>query len=371
MHDPLTQSLSSYLRDHIHLHQTRRETLCCLVVLILRFGTVSLWRLAAHAQSTTKMASVHRRFERFFQFITLDQASMACLIVHMMGLSDRRWRLVLDRTNWKFGCVHINILMLGVVHEGLCIPLLWSSLGRAGNSSAKARIVLMERIRQIFPDQEIDCVIGDREFIGPEWMGWLYRNHIPFIMRVRDNIHVWYRDRNAEKLSAKARTLQKRRTMILKGLWHLGPGSVPVRIVMRRLRTGELLVLAVSDLSPKRALALYRQRWGIETLFSCLKKRGLNLEATHMSQPHKISTLMALLSLGFCLAFKTGLWAKKYDPPQIKRHRYPHISIFALGLNTLRKILANNNTSQTIQCFITLLTKKMPPKTLLTNTYAI
>ncbi len=368
MHDPLTQVLSRSLQEHITLHRTRHETLSCLVVLILRFGTVSLWRLASHAHSSAKTLSVHRRFERFFQYIVLDQAAIARLIVHMMGLSDRPWRLVLDRTNWKFGSVHINILMLGVVHEGLCIPLLWSSLGKAGNSDAQDRIALVKRVAQIFPGQDIECIIGDREFIGAEWMGWLYKRNIPFIMRVRDNIHAWYRDQNAEKLCAKARTLKRRQKIILKGLWHLGPGSVPVRIVIRRLKTGELLALAVSGLSPKRALNLYRQRWGIETLFSYLKKRGLNLEATHMSQPHKISTLMALLSLGFCLAFKTGLWAKKYNPPKIKRHRSPHISVFTLGLNTLRKLLATSNTTQIIQCFITLLSEKIPPKILLTNT---
>lgn len=371
MHDPLTQALSTHLRDHIDLGQTRRETLSCLVVLILRFGTVSLWRLAAHARSTAKTRSVHRRFERFFQYITLDQTAIARLIVDMMGLSGRPWRLALDRTNWKFGSVHINILMLGVVHEGVCVPLVWSSLGKAGNSSAQERIALVKRMRQIFPDQEIECIIGDREFIGHAWMEWLHRHNIPFIMRVKDNIHAWYKDQNAETILDKARGIKRRQSVILKGLWYLGPSCVPVRLVIKHLKTGELLALAVSGLSTKRALKLYRQRWSIETLFSHLKKRGLNLEATHMSQPRKISTLIALLSLGFCLAFKTGLRARRHDPPRMKRHRSPHISIFALGLNTLRKLIANANTEQIIQCFITLLSRKNLSKHILTKGYAI
>ncbi len=67
--------------------------------------------------------------------------------------------------------------------------------------------------------------------------------------------------------------------MILPGQWVLGAGHTPTRIVIMRLKTGELLVLAVSGVSAKRALALYKERWGIETLFSCLKKRGLGLES--------------------------------------------------------------------------------------------
>lgn len=369
MHDPLTQSLSIVLKEHITLRWTRQETLLSLTILILRFGTVSLWRLAAHAQSRAKTLSVHRRFERFFQRVTLDKEQIARLIVQMMGLSGKPWRLAIDRTNWKFGTVHINILMLGILHEGLCIPLFWTSLGKAGNSNADARINLLQTLRHIFPDQEIECVIGDREFIGPRWMGWLHQNDIPFILRVRENIHAWYKDQNAQKLSSKAKRLHKRRKMILPGQWYLGPGCVPVDIVMMRLKTGELIALAVNGLSPKRALKLYKQRWGIETLFSCFKKRGLNLEATHMSNPHKISTLIAILSIGFCIAFKTGLWAKKYDPPRMKKHGAPQLSIFTLGLNTLRKILATMNTIQIIQCLTTLLSEKIPLKQPLTNTY--
>ena len=56
--------------------------------------------------------SVHRRFERFFQHIRLDDGCIARLIVDIMGLSVKPWHLALDRTNWKFGRRHFNILML-------------------------------------------------------------------------------------------------------------------------------------------------------------------------------------------------------------------------------------------------------------------
>jgi hypothetical protein len=34
----------------------------------------------------------------------------------------------------------------------------------------------------------------------------------------------------------------------------------------------------------------------IETLFAALKTRGFNLEATHMTDPAKLSTLIAILA---------------------------------------------------------------------------
>ena len=86
-------------------------------------------------------------FERFFQHVHLDEASVARMIVHIMGLSGKPWHLALDRTNWKFGRCHINILMLGVVHEKVCIPLFWVPLDKAGNSNTRERTDLMVRLR--------------------------------------------------------------------------------------------------------------------------------------------------------------------------------------------------------------------------------
>lgn len=357
-----TQTLSSLLKEHTDLSKTRLETLSWLVCLSLRIGTVSLWRLAAHVPSRSKTLSVHRRFERFFQHIFLDGRDIASLLVEMMGLSAKPWTLALDRTNWKFGKVHINILVLGVIHEKLCIPLFWVPLAKAGNSNADERINLLKILLSIFPGQRIGCILGDREFIGPVWLGWMHEQNLPFVMRVRENIHIWNTKQNAKKLCDHAVKLKRKSKMVLPGTWYLGAGHTPVQIVIMRLRTGELLVLAVNGVSIKSALALYKQRWGIETLFSCLKKRGLGLESTHMSQPKKISTLMAVLAIAFCLAYKAGLWVTKSDPSAKKKHGYPALSVFAQGINTLRKLLATQNELQIFQCLTHICSNKNPRK---------
>ena len=369
MFKSLPSALSASLEEHTDLSETRQETLYWLIILILRTGTVSLWRLAAHVPSRAKTLSVHRRFERFFQHVYLDGRDVAAILVRMMGLSGKPWMLALDRTNWKFGKVHINILVLGVIHGGLCIPLFWAPLPKAGNSNADERIGLLKTLLSVFPGQAVGCVLGDREFIGPLWLGWMHEHGLPFVMRVRDNIHVWNAQHSAEKLCDKASKLKRRRTMILPGNWYLGAGHTPVRIVIMRLKTGELLVLAVSGVSPKRALALYRQRWGIETLFSCLKKRGLGLENTHMSQPKKISTLIAVLAIAFCTAFKAGLWTDGHRQRKTKKHGYRALSLFALGLNVLRKLFAAGNECQILQYLTQVYENKKRPKTLLEKAF--
>lgn len=372
MHKSLTQTLSLSLKEHTNLSDTRRETLVWLVILVIRLGTACLWRLAAHVDSPAMKGSVYRRFVRFFQYVRLDQAPLARLIVHLTGLADKPWELALDRTNWQFGARHINILMLGIVHNGVCVPLLWSMLDKAGNSNTNERTCLMHRLRGIFPDQKILCLTGDREFIGNEWIGWLKENGIPFVLRLKDNMHVWNDDHVPVPLSRMAQGLKKEQRMILKGSWRLGqnldPGAPAARIVIMRLETGELLILFASC-RLQSALARYRRRWRIETLFSCLKSRGLGLEDTHMTNPEKLSTLLAVLAIAFCLTFKAGLWAVRIKPQTVKSHGFPTRAIFAMGLDVLRKIFATANPEQIKNLLRDLWLLKTPKKPFPVNAF--
>jgi hypothetical protein len=55
--------------------------------------------------------------------------------------------------------------MLGVVHEGVAFPLVWTMLDKKGNSNYKERINLLQEFREIFPEVVVDYITGDREFI--------------------------------------------------------------------------------------------------------------------------------------------------------------------------------------------------------------
>ena len=200
---------------------------------------------------------MHRRFERFFQYVRLDDGCVARLLVHIMGLSGKPWHLALDRTNWKFGRCHINILMLGIIHEKICIPLFWMVLNKAGNSNAEERTDLMAKLNNVFPDQPVATLSGDREFIGERWMRWLHERGIPFVLRLKENMFIWKEGYVPVKLSAHAGHLEKRRKHILKGTWYLGRNpekrTTPIKIAMMRLKTGEMLIVATSRIRIKSA----------------------------------------------------------------------------------------------------------------------
>jgi len=38
----------------------------------------------------------------------------------------------MDRTNWKWGKTHVNILMLSIAYKGISIPIVWSVRSKGG-----------------------------------------------------------------------------------------------------------------------------------------------------------------------------------------------------------------------------------------------
>ena len=368
MQSIFSNALSRAVAKHIDLSVTRRETLSWLTLLIMQHGTICLWRLAAYVASMAQTDSVRRRFYRFFQFVRLDSTLAARVVVELLGLGGKPWVLAIDRTNWDFGKTTINILMISVTWNGMGIPLLWMLLPTAGNSHTSERTELLDQLRAAFPDMKIAALMGDREFIGDAWMAYLQRQNIPFILRLRENQHVLREGYAAMSIAAIARHLRIGERMIVKGCCRLGRHdetlSSPVRLVVMRLASGELLALACSG-SARHALARYRQRWTIETMFGNLKTKGFALEATHLTDPDKLCTLLALLAFAVALTVKTGVAMARLHPIPVKNHGRRARSLFALGLHTLRKIFVAASPAQIIAFLGQLLSPKLPVKPLL------
>ncbi|MET0531265.1 MAG: transposase [Microvirga sp.] len=72
--------------------------------------------------------------------------------------------------------------------------------------------------------------------------------------------------------------------------------DIALRLVAKRIKDGEWLIVLTNTADPKRALRAYKRRWAVECLFADIKTRGLNLEDTHLTIPAKIETLVALLA---------------------------------------------------------------------------
>lgn len=117
-------SLVELLQQHISLNLSRAKCLGLFIISMLNCRTVNMAVLCNTMPSEIKSASWYRRMQRFISEISISWRVLAVMLVMMTGLEkQRKWVLCLDRTNWKFGKRHINILYLGVSFHGIAIPL--------------------------------------------------------------------------------------------------------------------------------------------------------------------------------------------------------------------------------------------------------
>ena len=368
MDNPMTTDLINALRSSLNeslvLYKTRLDTFCVLIVGVLTSRTVNLTHIAGTFPTRAEVSSNYRRLQRFFEQVKLNYDAIAVFILRLAGLSEGPWLLALDRTDWKLGKIHINILMLAVAHKGVAIPLMWTVLGKAGNSNTKERTALLSRFCDQFGADEIAGLTGDREFVGGKWMAFLAKRNIPFMLRIKENFNVTW-DGRLYTLSCLLRKLKKGRGRRI--LYDCVLGAKPnknsprVHLACKRLDNGELLILA-TNANPETALAIYRKRWQIETLFAACKTRGFNLEDTHMVRSDKIEKLIAALAIAFCWAHATGEWRAKDRRIKIKTHKRKAQSIFRYGFDILRHLLTTHDP-KAIRLWYAFLQSK-PPKTL-------
>jgi hypothetical protein len=293
--------LKQALAEHLDWHGARLSFLAHFILALFQVRTVNLAEIAQAFSGRVKPESNYRRLQRFFQQFTIDYATVARLIVRLSPLGEGPWYLTMDRTNWKFGRRDINILVLGIAYRGIAVPVVWTLLPKAGNSNTTERIELRERFLALFGRKRIQALLADREFVGRDWLSYLQRQQTPFRIRIKQNTTIpnhWNKAIPAKRLFQSLKPGQVHHLQGRRPIW-----GCLVFLLALRLEDGSLLIIATTD-HPEQALEDYARRWEIESLFAALKKRGFRFEETHLTEPERISRLIALLAFAF--AYHTG-----------------------------------------------------------------
>ena len=184
----------------------------------------------------------------------------------------------MDRTHWQLGQTDLNLLCLGLVFQGVSIPLMSLSLQRPGNSHTRERKQVMRQVLAYLK-------------------GALFRL-----------------------------TLQPIRIMPSRS-------SDAIRISSNKGMTNR------SDLD--NIMIAYGHRWSIETAFGFLKSKGFHLQETRLTQPPRLHLLIALLTVGLLWCLLIGLQEHRRKPIVKKKHGRRAISLFRLGLDRLQQLITN------------------------------
>ena len=247
-----------------------------------------------------------------------------------------RVTLCLDRTEWKFGQTEVNVLMLTARCGEVAIPLFWELLDKkSGNSAVADRVGLLNKAIDLLGIQRIGLLVADWEFVGANWVRYLKECQVPLCLRLPKTHPV--RLRNGEVwpiedlLERKSERFYEQ--VLVDGQW--------LKVHLKRLKDKELLYL-VGRFPPKALGNLYRHRWSIEAMFQGLKKRGFDLEVTHLQSLNKLKKLIALVGIayGFCVVAGHHFHRKVKVIP-LKRHGYKSNGYFRKGKDKLEEWLVD------------------------------
>jgi len=200
--------------------------------------------------------------------------------------------LTLDRSEWKMRGKWVQVIMVGIAHQGMSIPLLWQTLNGQGNTPKLVRKALVSLFdKWIAPDkgQHIWWVAG-REYIGKEWFEDISGRGVRFCIRLRKSAIVSLAGKVVKvyKLfeTPDLRILSKPRKVHGCMLYLAG----------QRLANGDYFIVC-SPTKTKRLAQIYAKRWQIETLFAAFKSRGFNLDKCRLNHSKRIKTIIFLLAM--------------------------------------------------------------------------
>jgi hypothetical protein len=345
----LSDTLKEFFGDKMNL--ARIKFFGLFISALCKVQTVCFEKLACGFDSNVKTESSLRRIQRFISEYSLDSDLVARFIFALLP-HEPPFRLVLDRTNWKFGTKNINILTLGIVYKGVAFPIMFHIMPKFGNSCMQERIDLMERFVRLFGSESIECLLADREFVGDKWLEYLNKLNIEYHIRIRENFWIEILG-NEHKVKASwlfnnlrinQCTFHHKIVRVNGELCYLSASKI-----INKDNKPELQII-VSFNKPNEAQALYKERWQIESAFKALKTSGFNIEDTHLADIERVSKLLALVLIAFAWVYKAGIYLDVLRPIKIKKHGRRAKSLFKYGLTYIANLLFSNDIDKFNQC---------------------
>ncbi len=337
----MNAALIAQLKGHFPCDKRRLKLISHLIIGLLKLTQSSLSKWSKALPGEQQLEAKYKQLQRFARFFRFSPRLYAGVVWRLFG-QEKVVYLTLDRSEWKMRGEWVQVIMLGIAHQGMSIPLLWQVLNRQGNTAEATRKALLNCFDTWTsrPEQQLIWWLADREFIGKEWFKELSKRKMHFCIRLRKSALV-QQGRKPVKLArlfecAHLRTLTKPRRVHGCLLYLAG----------HQLPKGDFFLVG-SATKTRTLAAIYQKRWQIETLFAAYKSRGFNLESCRVNLAKRIKTLIFILSIAALWAVKTGLWligqGKNIPLKNFKEHAAQKWkSLFRWGLDYLQNLTLNN-----------------------------
>ncbi|HVF28930.1 MAG TPA: IS4 family transposase [Pyrinomonadaceae bacterium] len=286
------------------------------------------------------------RFERLLRcekFVPLEVLRpFACRMLEELSRHGRdELLLIMDRTMINDT---VNLLYVSVGYHGRALPVGWLLVPHDGNSSLALQQELLRWVKNCCPAAAPVTIVADREFHSihlATWLEWELSTH--FILRIKAGTFV---ERSGAWIKAGE---------LAEVGWHQqfdgcrvtkDPKTQARYTVMSFRDAGEdepwLLLTNVAEM--EKVYEQYGRRFWIEEMFSGHKSRGLNLEKTRLTDPHRVQRLLVAVTFAYRWLMQIGSeivnrgWWRQVDNRAATRT----VSLCQIGLRWLRESLLQN-----------------------------
>lgn len=326
-----------------------------LVQCIIRSRTVCLYKCRAEVgavlnQKNIKLNTAYTRLIRFFKIKNGDAFCVGIirLIIHLVGFQGPVY-MSLDRTNWKIGSKNINVLFIGLLlKNGIFIPVIWDLYNKRGNTSEQERCELIKRFFKVWPvDKEIEItLLGDREFIGLNWFGFMKSIGFSFVVRAR------MQDYWGEVGLALNKSIEATEQYIFRRVKKNGYFQIPIVLKgelfyytvfpnrSKRKNKDDKWLILISDKNDLDWISTsFPKRWGIEVFFYHCKTNGFNLEDLNLVNLVKAQLMMGVIAVCYVISIKKGMECENTKNVLFKKYqdkKSKAISLFRLGYDNLK-----------------------------------
>ncbi len=147
---------------------------------LLKTRTSNLVKVANAFETDAAADSVYRQIQRFLR----NENEISIDYLKLLNIHGKL-KLLIDRTEWKFGATWVNILTLSVAYKNVAIPVLWETVNHKGNATAGEHRAIIEKFVAEFGAKRILRIYADREFGSCLLLKYLLENKIDFHIRLK------------------------------------------------------------------------------------------------------------------------------------------------------------------------------------------